>query len=174
MVCHLPGKSYVLKLRHTASERQIQTGRKPPRMGGPTYKEAKKQASRQSPTPCVLFFQTIDLPQHLAQGPFCIITTIRAREQKNNCRPLTGLSIRQSTRDNPSSNHPLLAHWTFFATNNDLNYYRVPVPSGDRHLGQWASISDSGASLPQRFIRWRRLHGSLYKFGKAKLHGGNT
>ena len=23
-------------------------------------------------------------------------------------------------------------------------------------------------------IRWRRLHGSLYKFGKAELHGGNT
>ena len=23
-------------------------------------------------------------------------------------------------------------------------------------------------------IRWRRLHGSLHKFGKAELYGGNT
>ena len=85
-------------------------------------------------------FQTIDLPQHLAQAP---LLHNHDHPQKSHCRPLTGLSTRQSTRDNPSSNHPLLAYWTLSGidsgTNNDLNYHRALVPSGDRHLGQWAS-----------------------------------
>ena len=92
---------------------------------------------------CVLCFRPLISRNIWLKGPFCRITTIRAWRQKSHCRPLAGLSTRQSTRDNPSSNHPLLEYWTLSGidpgTNNDLNYHRVPVPSGDRHL-QWASL----------------------------------
>ena len=47
-----------------------------------------------------------------------------------------------------------LAHWILSGidpgTNNDLNYHTVPVPSGDRHLGQWASICGSGAGFQEK------------------------
>ena len=72
-----------------------------------------------------------------------------------------GVSTRQSTTNNPSSNHPLLAYWTLSeidpGTNNDLNYHRVPVPSENRHLGQWASIRGSGAGFPQRSKEYKAV-----------------
>ena len=57
------------------------------------------------------------------------------------------------TIDHPSvkTKEPLQAAYRIIqGTNNDLNYHRVPVPSGDRHLGQWASIRGSGAGFPHR------------------------
>ena len=62
-------------------------------------------------------------------------------------------------------------------TNNNLNYHRVPVPSGDRHLGQPQFVVAERVfrrDPREDVIRRRRLHGSLYKFGKAELYGGNT
>ena len=67
--------------------------------------------TKQEPRPpCGCFPIQLISRNHLAQGPFCAYHCIinDRVKQKNLCRPLTGLSTRQSTRDNPSSNHP---HW---------------------------------------------------------------
>ena len=60
--------------------------------------------------PCGCFPIQLISRNHLAQGPFCAYHCIinDRVKQTNLCRPLTGLSTRQSTRDSPSSNHP---HW---------------------------------------------------------------
>ena len=68
------------------------------------------RAVRGGPPPCGCFPIQLISRNHLAQGPFCAYHCIinDRVKQKNLCRPLTGLSTRQSTRDNPSYNHP---HW---------------------------------------------------------------
>ena len=91
---------------------------------------------------CVWFSDQLISRNIWLKAPFVYHCIIHDRvKQKNLSRPLPGLSTRQSTRDNPSSNHP---HWHIGFSpeyrnrsrdqHNDLYYHRVPVPFGDRHL----------------------------------------
>ena len=55
---------------------------------------------------CVWFSDQL-ISRTWLKAPFVYHCIIHDRvKQKNLSRPLTGLSTRQSTRDNPSSNHP--------------------------------------------------------------------
>ena len=56
---------------------------------------------------CVWFSDQLISRNTWLKAPFVYHCIIHDRvKQKNLSRPLTGLSTRQSTRDNPSSNHP--------------------------------------------------------------------
>ena len=92
----------------------------------------------------VLFFRPLIISRNIwLKGPFC-----RSQSSVIACdkRVLAG-RLQDYPQDNPPGQSILqsstLAYWILSGidpgTNNDLNCHRVPVPSGDRHLGQWAS-----------------------------------
>ena len=90
---------------------------------------------------CVLFFRPLISRNIWLKGPFCRSQSSErvTKEPQQAAYRITHKTIHQGQSILQST----LAYWILSGidpgTNNDLNYHRVPVPSGDRHLGQWAS-----------------------------------
>ena len=81
-------------------------------------------------------FQTIDLPQHLAQGPLLHNhdhASVKTKEPLQAAYRIIHKTIHQRQSILQSSITGILD--SLRNTNNDLNYDRVPVLFGDRHLG---------------------------------------
>ena len=91
---------------------------------------------------CVLFFRPLISRNIWLKGPFCRSQSSErvTKEPQQAAYRIIHKTIHQGQSILQSST---LAYWILSGidpgTNNDLNYHRVPVPSRDRHLGQWAS-----------------------------------
>ena len=104
--------------------------------------------------PCVLFFRPLISRNIWLKGPFC-----RSQSSVIACdKRASAGRLQDYPQDNPPGTiHPPIIHTGILdslsgidpGTNNELNYHRVPVPSRDRRLGQWA-ICGSGAGFLQR------------------------
>ena len=132
-----------------------------------------------TPTPCVAFVSHVDPGTTiviLAQGPSCIIGNAVLILQ-----PLEKESSRAPYRNNPQIAGPgtsILSSSTIGILDSLAEQIQGPphtfstttrylFPSGIRFPPQWVSVCGSGAGFLQRsihnVIRWRRLHGSLFR-----------
>ena len=126
------------------------------------------------------FLLHIDLFTHsadmLAQGPSSHHST-HGTLIKRLADRFTGITVNTSHQGQSILQSSILAYWTLSGIDpgtNNLYYHRVPVPFWDRHPGSGPQFVVAERVF-RREIQWRRLHGSLFKYGKAsQLYGGNT
>ena len=113
--------------------------------------------SRTTPPPPspVFCFQTIDLPQHLAQGPLLQNhdhPSVKTKEPLQAAYRIIHRTIHQGQSILQSS---IIGILDSLRNRSRDHQQRPQLPQGtspfwDRHLGQWASIRGSGAGFPQR------------------------
>ena len=129
----------------------------------------KKYRIRKPPHHLCSVFQTIDLPQHLAQGPLLHNhdhPSVKTKAPLQAAYRIIHKTIHQGQSILQSSITGILD-----SLRNRFRDQQRPRGSGPQFV-----VAEQVFRRDPRedVIRWRRLHGSLYKFGKAELYGGNT